>query len=306
MPIERRKPSGKTASVATAAPTVTDEKAIVRPAVRSVVADRIRAAQLLPVARHQQQAVVDGEAEPGAGDDVERVGRDGRDRVEHAQEQERREDRQPAHDERQQGRDDAAEDEQRDQEERRKGERLGAREVALHLVVDLHDRDRRAADGRARHLRQPPVDALGRLAPALLRDAAARVGGDDGLAPVAREERGREGGEDRLGAHERRDPGEPSARRPLHQDEELRGRGEPRRVLDRVLGPDALCVARQEVVRGASEPRRHPEPEHGGDDREGGRDGQHAARVRGRKAREPVHSGGPYRLRRRLRVVKAA
>ena len=37
MPIERRKPSGKTASVATAAPTVTDEKAIVRPAVRRVV-----------------------------------------------------------------------------------------------------------------------------------------------------------------------------------------------------------------------------------------------------------------------------
>ena len=36
MPIERRKPSGKTASVATAAPTVTELKATVRPAVASV------------------------------------------------------------------------------------------------------------------------------------------------------------------------------------------------------------------------------------------------------------------------------
>ena len=60
----------------------------------------------------------------------------------------------------------------------------GAREVPLHLVVDLHDRDRRPADGGARHRLQPPVDALGRLPPALLGDAATREGGNDGLAAI--------------------------------------------------------------------------------------------------------------------------
>ena len=73
--IERRNPSGNTSSDANAAATVTALNATVRPAVCTVVRSasrRLAAHELLAVAGDEQQAVVDREPEPGAGDEVER------------------------------------------------------------------------------------------------------------------------------------------------------------------------------------------------------------------------------------------
>ena len=77
--IERRNPSGNTSSDAKAAATVTALNATVRPAVASVVRSAASGSglrELLAVAREEQQAVVDREAEPRAGDEVEREYRD--------------------------------------------------------------------------------------------------------------------------------------------------------------------------------------------------------------------------------------
>ena len=87
-PIERRKSSGKTSSPASEAATVRPEKATVRPAVamvrRSATLDvRIHCA-LLAEPRHDQQRVVDGEAEPEHRDDVDGVDRDVATRLEEA------------------------------------------------------------------------------------------------------------------------------------------------------------------------------------------------------------------------------
>ena len=74
--IERRKPSGKTSNEPNAAATVTALNATVRPAVCDRHPQRLCARpvthELLPIARHEQQAVVDREAEPRASDEVER------------------------------------------------------------------------------------------------------------------------------------------------------------------------------------------------------------------------------------------
>ena len=73
--IERRNASGKTSSDANAAATVTALNATVRPAVATVVRSASCGSdsrELLAVAREKQQAVVDREPEPCAGDEVER------------------------------------------------------------------------------------------------------------------------------------------------------------------------------------------------------------------------------------------
>ena len=142
--------------------------------------------ELLAETRDQQQAVVDPEPEACAGDDVERVRRHRGEAIEHAKEQQRPEDREPAADEGQERRDHAPEDHEREQEEDWERDELGALQVLLHLVVDLDRRDRHAADGGAWHRVHAPVDALGCLAPAPLRDACPGVPGHDRLASVAR------------------------------------------------------------------------------------------------------------------------
>ena len=272
IPIERRNPSGKTASVAIAAPTVTELKATVRPAVRIVsrTASGARATpgQLLAVAGNEQQAVVDPEPEPGTGDDVERVGRHRREAVEHAQQQQRAEDGEPAADERQERRHHASEDQEREQEEDREGDQLGALQVLLHLVVDLHGRDRHAADRRARHRVHPPVDALRGLAPAPLRDARPRGRGHDRLAPVAGENRPAHRLEERLGADQCAHARDARARGVAYEHEHLRPRREPGSALDHRLGPQALAARGDELVRGAPELAGRGKAEGGRDHRE--------------------------------------
>ena len=107
---------------------------------------RSRAGDLLAVARDHEQAVVDRQAEPEAGDQVEGEDRDRAHLAGDAQHQECADDRQPADQQRQQRGDQAAEEEQREQEEEREGEQLGLAQVGLDLLVDLGLGDRRAAD----------------------------------------------------------------------------------------------------------------------------------------------------------------
>ena len=159
MPIERRKPSGKTSSEAIAAATVRALNSTVRPAVCSVRAIASRPGpvrgELLAVARHHEQAVVDGQAEAHRRDQVQREDRQlGHVAVDEPHGQEGRDDGQRAHERRHERGDDAAEDPQRQQEEDREGDQLGAREVLGDLRADLREGDvrrrRRSRPGRRR------------------------------------------------------------------------------------------------------------------------------------------------------------
>ncbi len=77
MPIDRMNGTGTNSSSASPIATVIPEKITARPAVaivRTIAASVVsRAVELLPVARHDQQRVVDGEPEPDQLDEVRHV-----------------------------------------------------------------------------------------------------------------------------------------------------------------------------------------------------------------------------------------
>ena len=171
--IERRNASGKTSSDAKAAATVTALNATVLPAVATVVrsaacgSDR----ELLAVAREQQQAVVDREPEPCAGDEVESEDGDGDRRVREPQHGERRDDREHAGGDRQERRDDAAEDPDAEQRAGAGTRSAPPEEVALGLPPDLLARDGGAADKPRRGALDPARGPAGVA-------AVPQVGGD--------------------------------------------------------------------------------------------------------------------------------
>ena len=143
MPIDFRKPSGKTVSVIIAKATVTALKATVRPAVRIVVRTARPGAllgELLAEAGDEEQRVVDRQAEPEADHEVEREDRERVRLVDRGQDEERAEDGGDPDRERQH-RGAAAEEEQREQQQDREGEHLGAPEV-------LGDASRRSGSAR--------------------------------------------------------------------------------------------------------------------------------------------------------------
>ena len=140
-PIERRNTCGKNSSEPSAIATVSPENATVRPAVAIVVtsADSVS----LPARtssrnrRHDEQRVVDREAETQHGDDVDREDRHVGDQAEHPQHGEGTEDRQAADGERQAGRGQAAEDDDEQDEQDRHRQRLGAGDVLADLGGDV-------------------------------------------------------------------------------------------------------------------------------------------------------------------------
>ena len=126
------------------------------------------AGDLLAVARDDEQAVVDREAEPEPGDEVEREDRDRGQLARDAEHQEGADDREAADEQRQQRGDEAAEEQQREQEEDREGEQLGGAQVALDLVVDLLLGDapgrRRVTPGSSANSVGDPLGGVLRLA----------------------------------------------------------------------------------------------------------------------------------------------
>ena len=105
-----------------------------------------RLGDLLAVARDDEQAVVDREAQPEARDEVEREDRDRAQLAGDREEQERRDDREAADQKRQHRGDEAPEEEEREEEEDREGEHLRPLQVRLDVLVDLLLRDGVAAD----------------------------------------------------------------------------------------------------------------------------------------------------------------
>ena len=115
-------------------------------------------------------------------------------------------------DERQQGRDAAAEDDQREHEEHRKRELLGVRQVLLDLAIDLGSPDRRASGRGPRHGRESHRHSIGGLPPARFGDACSRVGRDERGTAVAAVERRCVLREERLRLDDALDAREPSGR----------------------------------------------------------------------------------------------
>ena len=136
---------------------------------------------------------------------------------------------------------------------------------------------------------EPRGDTLRRPAPQPLRDPGPRVGGDDRLAPVAREERRRERREDRLRPDDPDDPREALPGGIAHEDEELRGCRQAAGALDRRLGPQALAALGDEVVRGPAEEAGRLPAERGRDDGEHAGDREHGARPAHDEVGEPFH-----------------
>jgi hypothetical protein len=110
------------------------------------VVRRQSVADLLAEARHHEEAVVDREPEPHAGREVEGEDRDVRERCEDREDEERPDDGDPADEQRQARRDDAAEHEHHEHEGDREGDQLGPQEVLFDLVVGLTEHLREAAD----------------------------------------------------------------------------------------------------------------------------------------------------------------
>ena len=119
--------------------------------------------ELLPVARDEQQAVVDREAETCARDEVEREDRDRGHVVDHSDQCQRDHDREAAGNQRQRSGDDAAKHPQSEQEEQWERDQLRAQEVVLRLGAHLLVRDGGSSDlaweGRGEALRQRGVVA---------------------------------------------------------------------------------------------------------------------------------------------------
>ena len=143
MPIDFRKPCGKSVSVMSAAATVAAEKATVRPAVAIVVriAPGVGARpQLLAVARDEEQRVVDRQAEPEPDHEVQREHVQAVDLVDARQHEERPEHGGDADGQRHQRRA-AAEEQQREQQQDREGDHLRAPEVGADGLADLQPGD---------------------------------------------------------------------------------------------------------------------------------------------------------------------
>ena len=117
-------------------------------------AQRLRAIgarrELLAEARDHEQRVVDRQAEPEPGREVDRERRHRLEAVDDPQAREREQHRGHPDRQRQQRGDEAAEHEQREQQQDRRGQHLRALEVGLHLVADLVERHDPAADRHAR------------------------------------------------------------------------------------------------------------------------------------------------------------
>lgn len=95
------------------------------------------AGDLLPERLEHEQRVVDGQAEPEHGDDVQREDGHLGDGGEQPQQHQRAEDREQPHDQRQPGGHEAAEDDDEQHQQHGHGDGLGAGEVGGGLVVEL-------------------------------------------------------------------------------------------------------------------------------------------------------------------------
>ena len=115
---------------------------------------------------HQEQAVVDGQAEPEADHQVQREDRQGQRHVDQPQDEEGGQHGRRAHGDGQQSRD-PAEDEEGENRQQREGDRLGEAEVRLGLLAKLGSGDVRAAEQHVRPAVQGRFD---------IRDDGVRVG----------------------------------------------------------------------------------------------------------------------------------
>ena len=115
-------------------------------------------AELLAEARHEEQRVVDAEAEAEAEDHVQRVDREAVEAVDDPDDQERgHHGQQPDHQRKRRGTA-AAEEEEGEHRQDREREQLGAAEIAVDLIADLLPGDGGAAERDARHA----LEAMGR------------------------------------------------------------------------------------------------------------------------------------------------
>jgi hypothetical protein len=256
--------------------------------------------ELFAEARQDEQAVVDRQAEAHARHEVEREDRQaGHTLVDAAHEQEGREDREPAHQRRQQRRDEAAEDPQREQEEDREGQHLRLGEVLADAVADLVLQHLGAADERP--ARRVGTDGRGDFA---LVDTAERSGEDRG-APVAGEERGVARARKARGALD----AAPAAQLLLvapqlaaragvaprvaaerdERDQAEVGIVAAERALELAIGLVALRSAVLEVAVVGAELARDRDPERAGEHEEGGGDQQHALGAVVKQAGEAGH-----------------
>ena len=114
------------------------------------VVHRASGAQLLPVAGHDEQAVVDGQAEAESGGQVDGVDRHVGDRPDDEQGEERAQHGDDADEQRQRRGDQSAEHEQQQHQRDRDGDHLGAHEVALDRRTDVDPDGIGPADGHRR------------------------------------------------------------------------------------------------------------------------------------------------------------
>lgn len=148
--------------------------------------DGIAAFQLLPEAGDQEEAVVDRQPEAQAGDDVDREGVDVDDGGEGVEQQKRRQDREPADQHREQGRDEPPEDEEGEEQEERQGIELDPLQVVLRGLGELIHRDRGAADHDLGIIREAPLH----LGPDLgdVRDVRRDEAEDERHPPIDRDQ----------------------------------------------------------------------------------------------------------------------
>ena len=139
--------------------------------------------QLLPVAGDDEQAVVDRQPEPEAGDEVEREDRELGHLDHRAQQQQRPGHRDGADERRQQRGDEPAEDPEREQEQERERDQLRAEKVALDDLADLAAGDGGAAEQNARLALEPVEQPLGAV---LARLGADRPEERDEVPPIER------------------------------------------------------------------------------------------------------------------------
>jgi hypothetical protein len=149
-------------------------------------------AQLLAVAAHHEQAVVDGQGQPQGGRHVHGVDRHVGEAGEGAQDRERLDDREDADRQRDESSDHTSEHEDERDRGQRDGHRLGDREVLLRLVVHLvvghggaAGADLRPARGGAEPVGQLPRPRLDLVV------VAADVGDDQAVAAVLAAQRRR-------------------------------------------------------------------------------------------------------------------
>ena len=210
---------------------------------------------LLAEPGHQQQGVVDGQAEAEHGDHVDRVDRHLGDRADPQQGEQG-----PGHPDQgdqhgQAGGDDAAEDHQQQHQHHRHGQQLGPGQVGPDLVLELLVLEGPAADHDARGV-QPAQLGLGRLK-GLVEPVLVEAGGEldrdqDGPA-VAGDQLGRVAG-DRVG-----DLGHPGdGPQPLHGGPDVGGHHRVARVDAVGHGGDGLATGVEGVQAGLGPGRLGP------------------------------------------------